>query len=236
MRIIPAIDILGGRCVRLSQGAYASQKIYSEHPVELAKSLEDHGFQYLHLVDLDGAKSAHIVNHEVLRDIVRHTSLRVDFGGGIKQDNDLQIAFDCGASQVSVGSTAHQHPERFLQWLEQYGAERILLAADAKNRYIATQGWLEASQTDVVDYIAEYEARGVQTVICTDIAKDGMLAGPSLELYREILQRSGVHLIASGGVASIRDLEQLKALGCEGAIVGKALYEGTINLQELAAL
>lgn len=236
MRIIPAIDILQGKCVRLSQGEYASQKVYAEHPLDLAKSFEDLGFKYLHLVDLDGAKSAHIVNYKVLHDIASNTSLKIDFGGGIKQNSDLQTAFDNGASQVSVGSTAHQRPELFLQWLKQYGSDKIILAADAKNRLIATHGWQQASQTDVVDFIADYEAQGVETVICTDIAKDGMLEGPSLSLYREIIQKTRVKLIASGGVASINDLKLLKALGCEGAIVGKAIYEGTIKLKQLAAL
>lgn len=233
MRIIPAIDIIDGKCVRLTKGDYATQKTYRDNPLDVAREFEDHGIRYLHLVDLDGARSKHIVNHGVLRQITEGTSLQVDFGGGIKSDEDLRIAFENGAAQITGGSVAQQQPELFLQWLEHYGAERIILGADSHHRKIATQGWQKQSEEDVVDFIASFATKGVAYVICTDISKDGMLQGPSLELYREILSGSDVRLIASGGITSMDDLEKLQAIGCEGAIIGKAIYEGHIQLKEL---
>lgn len=233
MRIIPAIDIINGKCVRLTKGDYATQKTYRDNPLDVAREFEDHGIRYLHLVDLDGARSKHIVNHGVLRQITEGTSLQVDFGGGIKSDDDLRIAFENGAAQITGGSVAQQQPELFLQWLEHYGAERIILGADSHHRKIATQGWQKQSEEDVVDFIASFATKGVAYVICTDISKDGMLQGPSLELYREILSGSDVRLIASGGITSMADLERLQAIGCEGAIIGKAIYEGHIQLKEL---
>jgi len=233
MRIIPAIDIIDGKCVRLTKGDYATQKTYRDNPIDVAREFEDHGIRYLHLVDLDGARSKHIVNHGVLRQITEGTSLQVDFGGGIKSDDDLRIAFENGAAQITGGSVAQQQPELFLQWLEHYGAERIILGADSHHRKIATQGWQKQSEEDVVDFIASFATKGVAYVICTDISKDGMLQGPSLELYREILSGSDVRLIASGGITSMADLEKLQAIGCEGAIIGKAIYEGHIQLKEL---
>jgi len=233
MRIIPAIDIIDGKCVRLTKGDYATQKTYRDNPIDVAREFEDHGIRYLHLVDLDGARSKHIVNHGVLRQITEGTSLQVDFGGGIKSDEDLRIAFENGAAQITGGSVAQQQPELFLQWLEHYGAERIILGADSHHRKIATQGWQKQSEEDVVDFIASFATKGVAYVICTDISKDGMLQGPSLELYREILSGSDVRLIASGGITSMADLEKLQAIGCEGAIIGKAIYEGHIQLKEL---
>jgi phosphoribosylformimino-5-aminoimidazole carboxamide ribotide isomerase len=233
MRIIPAIDIIDGKCVRLTKGDYATQKTYRDNPLDVAREFEDHGIRYLHLVDLDGARSKHIVNHGVLRQITEGTSLQVDFGGGIKSDDDLRIAFENGAAQITGGSVAQQQPELFLQWLEHYGAERIILGADSHHRKIATQGWQKQSEEDVVDFIASFATKGVAYVICTDISKDGMLQGPSLELYREILSGSDVRLIASGGITSMADLEKLQAIGCEGAIIGKAIYEGHIQLKEL---
>lgn len=233
MRIIPAIDIIDGKCVRLTKGDYATQKTYRDNPFDVAREFEDHGIRYLHLVDLDGARSKHIVNHGVLRQITEGTSLQVDFGGGIKSDDDLRIAFENGAAQITGGSVAQQQPELFLQWLEHYGAERIILGADSHHRKIATQGWQKQSEEDVVDFIASFATKGVAYVICTDISKDGMLQGPSLELYREILSGSDVRLIASGGITSMADLEKLQAIGCEGAIIGKAIYEGHIQLKEL---
>lgn len=233
MRIIPAIDIIDGKCVRLTKGDYATQKTYRDNPLDVAREFEDHGIRYLHLVDLDGARSKHIVNHGVLRQITEGTSLQVDFGGGIKSDDDLRIAFENGAAQITGGSVAQQQPELFLQWLEHYGAERIILGADSHHRKIATQGWQKQSEEDVVDFIASFATKGVAYVICTDISKDGMLQGPSLELYREILSGSDVRLIASGGITSMADLERLQAIGCEGAIIGKAIYEGHIQLKEL---
>ena len=229
MQIIPAIDLINGKCVRLTEGDYSTKKVYAEDPVAVAKRFEDAGYERLHVVDLDGAKSKHIVNHRVLRMICSATNLRVDFGGGLKSDEDLKIAFDCGAQQVTGGSIAVKSPDTFRGWLSRYGAERIILGADCRNRKIATSGWLEGSDLDVVEFIQQYEAEGVRYVICTDIAKDGKLAGPSVELYREILAKTGVRLIASGGVASSEDLETLEKLGCAGAIVGKAFYEGRID-------
>lgn len=236
MRIIPAIDIIDGKCVRLTKGDYATQKIYNENPLEVAKEFEANGIQYLHLVDLDGARSKHIVNHKVLENITQNTSLKIDFGGGIKSDADVKIAFENGASQITGGSILVQNPNVFLEWLEKYGSEKIILGADANNRKIATHGWLESSEKDVVGFIAEYEQKGISYVICTDIAKDGMLQGTSNELYQEILQKTNVKLIASGGVSSLDDLIKLKEIGCEGAIVGKSIYEGKITLKELRKL
>ena len=234
MRIIPAIDIIEGKCVRLTKGDYNTKKIYNENPLEVAKEFEANGIQYLHLVDLDGAKSKHIVNHKILESIASETKLKVDFGGGLKSDDDLRIAFECGANQITGGSIAANNPDIFLKWLTKYGSEKIILGADCKNRKIATNGWLESSELDVVDFIKDYESKGIDYVICTDIAKDGMLQGTSNELYREIISKSEVKLIASGGVASIKDLELVKEIGCEGAILGKAIYEGNITLKELS--
>ena len=236
MRIIPAIDIIDGKCVRLTKGDYNTKKVYNENPLEVAKEFEANGIQYLHLVDLDGAKSKHIVNHKILEQIATKTNLKVDFGGGLKSNDDLRIAFECGANQITGGSIAANNPDIFLAWLETYGSEKIILGADCKDRKIATNGWLEASELDVVDFIKDYESKGIQYVICTDIAKDGMLQGTSNELYAEIISKSKVNLIASGGVSSLRDLELVKEIGCEGVILGKAIYEGNISLKELQKL
>jgi phosphoribosylformimino-5-aminoimidazole carboxamide ribotide isomerase len=236
MKLIPAIDILDGKCVRLTKGDYTTQKVYNTNPVEVAKEFEANGIRFLHLVDLDGAKSKHIVNYKVLEAIARETSLHIDFGGGIKSNEDVKIAFESGANQLTGGSIAVQEPALFLSWLEQYGSERILLGADANQRMIATHGWLATSGIDVVDFIRSFEQKGIQSVVCTDISKDGMLQGPSLDLYKEIMQETGVQLIASGGVSNIDDLQQLKELGCAGAIIGKAIYEGRITLNELSKL
>lgn len=236
MRIIPAIDIINGKCVRLSKGDYATQKIYNENPVEIAKYFEDSGAEFLHLVDLDGAKSHTIINHKVLYQIASKTNLKIDFGGGIKQNKDLEIAFENGANQITGGSIAYKNSSLFLEWVEKFGADKIILGADALNRKIATQGWLETSETDVVDFISEYKKNGIEYVISTDIEKDGMLNGPSIELYRDILKVAKVKLIASGGITTIEDVLELKKLGCEGAIIGKAIYENTINLKQLIKL
>ncbi len=236
MRIIPAIDIIDGKCVRLTKGDYNTKKIYNENPLEVAKAFEDNGIKYLHLVDLDGAKSKHIVNHKILESIASNTNLVVDFGGGLKTDKDLKIAFECGAAQITGGSIAANNPDVFLKWLETYGSEKIILGADCKDRKIATNGWMATSKIDVVDFISKFEESNIKYVICTDIAKDGMLQGTSNALYKEILKKTDVKLIASGGVSSISDLIQLKAMGCEGAILGKAIYEGKIKLKELEEL
>ena len=236
MRIIPAIDIIDGKCVRLTRGNYNTKKIYNENPLEVAKEFEASGIKYLHLVDLDGAKSQHIVNFKILEQIASKTNLKIDFGGGIKSDKDLKIAFEKGASQVTGGSVAANDPETFLGWLKKYGNSKIILGADCHNRKISTNGWQNSSELDVVDFIKEYEKSGISYVICTDIAKDGMLQGTSIELYSEILADCNIKLIASGGITSLNDLVELKEIGCEGAIIGKAIYEGKITLKELQDL
>ncbi|OSY89161.1 1-(5-phosphoribosyl)-5-[(5-phosphoribosylamino)methylideneamino] imidazole-4-carboxamide isomerase [Tenacibaculum holothuriorum] len=236
MRIIPAIDIIEGKCVRLTKGDYDTKKIYNENPLEVAKEFEANGIQYLHLVDLDGAKSSKIVNYKILEQIASKTNLKIDFGGGLKSNEDAKVAFESGASQITGGSIAVKKTDTFINWVSKYGSSKIILGADCKNRKIATNGWLQTSEVDVVDFIKDYEEIGVQNVICTDVAKDGMLQGTSNELYEEILQKTGINLIASGGVASLEDLYKLKELGCEGVIIGKAIYEGKITLKELQKL
>ncbi|MCT6868749.1 1-(5-phosphoribosyl)-5-[(5-phosphoribosylamino)methylideneamino]imidazole-4-carboxamide isomerase [Apibacter sp.] len=233
MRIIPAIDIINGKCVRLTQGNYSTEKVYREDPLDAAKEYEDIGIQFLHVVDLDGAKSNRIINYKTLYKIASQTSLKIDFGGGLKSDEDLKIAFENGASQITGGSIAVKNQELFLSWLSTFGSDKIILGADCNHRMIATQGWTESSSFEVVDFIKEYENKGIRYVICTDISKDGTLKGPSTDLYNEILQSSSINLIASGGVSSLDDLHMLKEIGCEGAIIGKAIYEGKIKLNEL---
>lgn len=247
MRIIPAIDLIDGKCVRLSKGDYATRKIYNEDPVAVAREFEDQGIEYLHLVDLDGAKSRHIVNHRILRDIATRTQLKIDFGGGLKTDEDLRIAFENGASQVTGGSIAVQDPDTFLRWLGEHGPERIILGADARNEKIAVSGWQEDSGEALIPFIRKYLDHGVRYVICTDISKDGMLQGPAAQLYARIIletratdsplagrsEGEQLKLIASGGISDIQDLHLLRAVGCEGAIIGKALYENRITLADL---
>lgn len=236
MKIIPAIDIIDGKCVRLQKGDFQKMTIYNEDPLEVAKMFEGHGIKYLHVVDLDGARSKGLVNHRILEQISSKTNLLVDFGGGLKSDEDVRIAFESGASQVTGGSIALKDRPLFLSWLERYGASQIILGADCKNRKIASNGWLEGSEVDVLGFIESYEAEGVRQVVCTDIEKDGMLKGPSTGLYKEILAATKVELIASGGISGLEDLINLKAAGCSGAIVGKAIYEGRISLKELSKL
>ncbi len=236
MRIIPAIDIIDGKCVRLTKGDYSTKKIYNENPLEVAKEFEANGIQYLHIVDLDGAKSNNIVNHKILESIAAKTNLQIDFGGGIKTNEAVQLAFDCGAKQITGGSIAVSNPEIFSGWISKYGADKIILGADCNNRKIATNGWLKESELDVIEFIDSYQKKGIQHVICTDISKDGMLQGASNELYLEIMKATGISLIASGGVSCMNDLYQLKELGCEGVILGKAIYEGNITLKELQQL
>lgn len=234
MRIIPAIDIIEGACVRLSKGDYATKKVYNENPLEVAKQFEAHGITHLHLVDLDGAKSKHIVNHKILEQIASQTSLKVDFGGGLKTDEDLRIAFESGASQITGGSIAVKNPDTFKSWLSKFGSDKIILGADAHNRKIAISGWLEESDDDVVEFINSYNKEGVSYVICTDISKDGMLEGPSFDLYEEILKSTpDLKLIASGGISTFDELPKLAAMGCEGTIIGKAIYENRISLKQL---
>ena len=237
MRIIPAIDIIDGKCVRLSQGDYAQKTVYNENPLEVAKQFEAAGLRHLHLVDLDGAKARKVVNWKVLQAIVTNTGLKVDFGGGLRTTEDVRKVLECGAAQITAGSIAVSDRETVLQWLTEFGAERIILGADAKDGRIATHGWLDDSGLDVLRFIDDYHRAGIRYVVCTDIAKDGMLQGPSTELYQRILAANkDVSLIASGGVSSIQDLHELKAAGLEAAIVGKAIYEGRITLKELSEL
>ena len=234
MRIIPAIDIIEGKCVRLSKGDYATKKIYNENPLEVAKEFEAHGIQYLHLVDLDGAKSQHIVNHKVLEQIATKTALKIDFGGGLKSDDDLRIAFDSGADQVTGGSIAVRNKEIFLSWLDEYGTDKIILGADAMNEKVAVSGWVEESKETLVPFVQWYAKRGIEYVICTDISKDGMLKGPSFELYQRIMnQVPDLKLIASGGISTYEELPKLAEIGCEGTIIGKAIYENRISLKQL---
>lgn len=234
MRIIPAIDIIDGKCVRLSKGNYDTKKIYNENPLEVAKSFEAHGIQYLHLVDLDGAKSNQIINHKILEQIASKTSLKIDFGGGLKSDADLKIAFESGANQITGGSIAVKKPALFQQWIAQYGADKIILGADANNEKVAISGWLEESQEELIPFIQKYQIQGIQYVICTDIDKDGMLEGPSFKLYQKILtQVPELKLIASGGISAFDELPKLAKMGCEGTIIGKAIYENKISLKQL---
>ena len=230
MLFIPAIDIIDGQCVRLRQGDYSNKTIYHTDPLTVAKELEQAGVTHLHLVDLDGARARHIVNDQVLRRITRQTKLTVDFGGGIQSWRDLTRALESGASQVTVGSVAARNREVMLEWLDQYGPERLILGADAKDGYIAVHGWEETTDLPVAKFVTEYVEAGIQYVVCTDVARDGMLTGPATELYRQLLQaHPNLKLIASGGVSSYDDLEELRAAGLYGAIVGKAMYEGRID-------
>ena len=233
MRICPAIDLIEGKCVRLSKGDYATKKIYNESPLEVAKAFEAHGIEYLHLVDLDGAKSKHIVNYKVLETLASQTSLKIDFGGGLKSDQDIKIAFESGAAQITGGSIAVKAPEIFNNWLKRYGAEKIILGADFKGLHIATDGWLETSDQSLFEFVKYYKSEGIEYVICTDISKDGMLEGPAFALYQKLLAKVQIKLIASGGISKFEELPKLAALGCEGAIIGKAIYENRISLKQL---
>ena len=235
IEIIPAIDLIDGKCVRLSQGDYAQKTVYNENPLEVAKMFADAGIRRLHLVDLDGAKAHHIVNHKVLERITSGTDLVVDFGGGLKSDDDLRIAFECGASMVTGGSIAVKNPDMFSSWISKFGAEKIILGADVKNEKIAVGGWLETTELELLPFIKEYIRQGINKIICTDISKDGMLQGPALELYKKMLAaQPDMYLIASGGVSSIRDIELLHEAAVPAVITGKAIYEGRITLKELS--
>ena len=236
MRIIPAIDIINGKCVRLTKGDYSTTKIYNENPLEQALQFEDYGIKYLHLVDLDGAKAKQIVNYKTLETLASKTNLHIDFGGGIKSDADVKLAFDLGAKQITLGSIAVQNPSLTLHLMQKYGADKIILGADCKDRKIASNAWLESSDLDIISFVSEYQKKGATYTIVTDIDKDGMLLGPAIAMYKEILAATKINLIASGGITSFDDLIQLKELGCEGAIIGKAIYEGTITLKKLSEL
>ena len=234
MQIIPAIDIIDGKCVRLSKGDYDQKKIYNEHPLEVAKSFEDAGLERLHLVDLDGAKSGAVQNWKVLEQIAGKTKLKADFSGGISTRESLSITFNSGATYAAIGSVAVKNEPLLDEWLAQYGVEKFILGADVLDEKIQIKGWTEATDIHILDFINHYKNKGVQQFFCTDISKDGLLQGSSNELYKKILSAvEGIQLIASGGVSSLTDLSNLSAIGCHGAIIGKAIYEGKIKISEL---
>lgn len=235
IEIIPAIDLIDGKCVRLSQGDFERKKVYADNPFEVAKSFEEAGVKRLHIVDLDGAKNGHITNQKVLESIAQNTSLIIDMGGGVRTEQDVQLLLDSGATYVSVGSIAYKDPELFAKWVETFGANRFLLGADVKSEKIAVHGWTDTTELSVFDFIKSNQKLGIRQVFCTDIATDGMLTGPAIELYQSILQQfSNLQLIASGGVASMNDIHALDKIGCNGVIVGKAIYEERITLQEIS--
>ena len=237
MEIIPAIDIIDGKCVRLTQGDYAQKKIYNEHPLEVAKEFEGAGLQRLHLVDLDGAKAGQVKNWKVLETIAAKTGLTIDFGGGIKQQEDVNIVFNSGAALATVGSIAVKNEAELVKWFITFGADKFLLGADVKDEKITIGGWLETTDIWIYDFIEKYIGYGIQQIFCTDVSKDGKLEGPAVELYKNIVQKfPALHFIASGGVSSIDDLHALRDAGCGGAIVGKAIYEGRVVLNELRSL
>ena len=234
IEIIPAIDLIDAKCVRLSQGDYNQKTIYNENPLEVAKMFEDAGITRLHLVDLDGAKAKHIVNYKVLETIAGKTNLVIDFGGGLKSDKDLEIAFNSGAAMVTGGSIAVKEKDTFLSWLEKFGSEKIILGADAKDGNIAVSGWLETTELGVIDFISEFHKQGISKVISTDISRDGMLSGPSFELYADIMKKlPEVEIISSGGIATMNDILKLDEMGVPGVITGKAIYENRITLKEI---
>ena len=237
MEIIPAIDIIDGKCVRLTQGDYEQKTIYNENPLEVAKAFEGAGLKRLHLVDLDGAKEGTVKNWVVLQQIAASTTLSIDFGGGIKQDKDLKIVFESGAAYATIGSLAVKQRDVFVSWLNEYGADKFLLGADVKSEKIAVAGWLETTDIDIFDFLNDYVEHGIQQVFCTDVSKDGKLEGPSLNLYKKVIEQfPSLWFIASGGVSSMDDLYALKSIGCAGAIIGKAIYEGRIQLKDLKFL
>ena len=234
IEIIPAIDIIDGKCVRLTKGDYNTKKVYNEDPVEVAKMFESHGIKRLHTVDLDGAKSQHIVNYKTIEKIADHTNLIIDFGGGIKSDEDLDIAFGSGASMVTIGSIAVKKPELFEKWLQKYGDNKIILGADVKNGLISINGWKEEGNDELIPFLRNYTDKGVDNVLCTDISKDGMLQGPAIDLYKNIMALfPHLHLIASGGVSCIEDIARLEEAGIPAVVFGKAIYEGKIKMDEL---
>lgn len=237
IELIPAIDIIDGKCVRLSKGDYNTKKVYNENPLEVALEFEAHGIKRLHVVDLDGAKAGHIINHKILESIASKTKLIIDFGGGLKTTEDLRIAFESGAQMVTGGSIAVKNPEEFSAWIQKYGAEKIILGSDVKDQKIAISGWTETSTLDLFDFLQDYIDKGITKTICTDISKDGMLQGPSTELYKDILARfPDLYLIASGGVSNMADIEVLAEAGLPAVIFGKAVYEGHISMKDLEKL
>jgi phosphoribosylformimino-5-aminoimidazole carboxamide ribotide isomerase len=236
MRIIVAIDVIGGKCVRLTRGDFDTKKVYNKDPLEVALQIEDNGINYLHMVDLEGAKNKKMENIKVLEKIAWRTKLKIDFGGGLRSYDDLITVFNAGARQVTAGSIAVSEPRLFIEWLAKLGQEKLILGADCIDRKVVTGGWLETSDKEIISFISEYRAKGVKYTICTDINKDGMLQGPSTALYKDILKEVKINLIASGGISSIRDIEDIQEAGCEGVIIGKAIYEGKITLKELGKL
>lgn len=235
IEIIPAIDLIDGKCVRLTRGDYGRKKVYNEDPLEVARMFADAGITRLHLVDLDGAKAQHIVNHKVLERICTATNLIVDFGGGLKSDKDLQIAFECGASMITGGSIAVKNPDVFMDWIKKYGSEKIILGADVMDEKVAVTGWTETTDIELLPFLNDYIAKGITKIICTDISKDGMLEGPAFELYDKILgEFPQVYLIASGGVSSMSDIEKLNNANVPAVILGKAIYEGKVKLKDLS--
>jgi phosphoribosylformimino-5-aminoimidazole carboxamide ribotide isomerase len=236
MRIIVAIDIIDGKCVRLTRGDFSTKKVYNKDPLEIALEIEDNGINYLHLVDLEGAKNKKIENLKILEKIAWKTKLKIDFGGGLRSYDDLITVFNAGARQVTAGSVAVNEPHVFIEWLSKLGQEKLILGADCIDRKISTGGWLENTDKEIISFISEYKSKGVKYTICTDIKKDGMLQGPSTKLYKEILDAVKINLIASGGISSLKNIEEVQAAGCEGVIIGKAVYEGKISLKELGKL
>lgn len=235
MRIIVAIDIIEGKCVRLTRGKFDTKKVYSENPVDVARQIEDNGIAYLHLVDLDGAKNKKIENLKILEKIAAKTNLKIDFGGGLRSYDDVLTILNAGARQVTAGSIAVTDQPLFLEWLKKLGQEKLILGADCINRKVFTNGWLESSDKDIISFISEYRSKGIKYSICTDIKKDGMLQGPSTKLYKDILESVDIKLIASGGISSLKDIEDVREVGCEATIIGKAVYEGTLTLKELGS-
>lgn len=236
MRMIVAIDIIGGKCVRLTRGDFNSKKIYNENPLDFAMQIEENGINYLHLIDLDGAKNKKLENIKVLEKIASKTNLKIDFGGGLRTYDDILTVINAGARQITAGSIAVSDPVLFIGWLTKLGQEKLILGADCIDRKISTAGWLENSDLDVINFISNYRSKGVKYAVCTDIRRDGTLEGPSTELYKDILQSVNIKLIASGGISSIKDIEEVEEAGCEGVIIGKAIYEGKIKLNELRKL
>jgi len=236
MRIIVALDIMGGKCVRLTRGDFSTKKVYNEDPLEVAREIEDNGIKYLHLVDLDGARNHKIENLSILEKIAWKTKLKIDFGGGLRSYDDLLTIFNAGARQVTAGSVAVTDEPLFMEWLSKLGQEKLILGADCIDRKVSSSGWLENSDKDIISFISDYKSKGVKYTVCTDIKKDGMLKGPSVSLYREILDSINIKLIASGGISSLADIEELSNIGCEGAIIGKAVYEGKITLKDLGKI
>jgi len=237
IKIIPSIDLVDGKCVRLTQGKFEEKKIYDSDPLAVAKRFAEAGLERLHLVDLDGAKAGKVVNHKILEAIAAETKLKIDFGGGVKSDEDIQKIFDCGANQASIGTIAVQNPKLLLSWIQKYGNDKIILGADVLNGIVRINGWVNPTEIKLFDFITNYQWHGIRYVICTDIEKDGMMKGSSVDLYKSIIQKfPGMRVIASGGVSSIDEIKKLDKIGCYGVVIGKAIYENLISLEELVKL